>query len=229
MCSVWGSEGGGTGGDRREDGGGERQRRHTAQVCFRQAGNDRGGPGGLARQHDLLTNNHQGKTWVKTEDWTRIQTSLLQLKLIKNQIKLNRTLNIHPERWSWSGFFFCFGLHFCCLLKSGGQVICFSSFCCWTRDNMFRGVETGQYVSNICENVSKCSLRTLCFWDIILCSLWGCESYTPQECRRQRDLTCRRDGQRVWFIASITLFISSSHQKKCRFTKATTYIQMAIQ
>lgn len=51
-CSVWGS---GTGGDRREDGGGERQRRHASQVCFHQTGNDRGGPGGLAGQHDLLT------------------------------------------------------------------------------------------------------------------------------------------------------------------------------
>lgn len=71
ICSVWGLEAGRSTGDRREDGGGKRQRRHTSQVCFRQAGNDRGRPGGLAWQHDLLTIKHQGKdlTGLWLSDW----------------------------------------------------------------------------------------------------------------------------------------------------------------
>ncbi|KAG8011404.1 Cell death regulator Aven [Nibea albiflora] len=53
---------GSDGGDRREGGGGERQRRRTSQVRFHEEGSDRGRPGGLARQYDLLTAVHRGKT-----------------------------------------------------------------------------------------------------------------------------------------------------------------------
>ena len=92
-----------------------------------------------------------------------------------------------------------------------GQVICFSGS--GTTHNMLRGV---QHVLNI-RHMSWCSLCTSRFTEIILCSWWDCESYAPQECRHQRNQSCwgdgrtdgRRDGQHVWFIASITLFISS--------------------
>lgn len=55
-CRMWGSERRDSKANRREDDGGDEGQRHrTSTVCAQQTGNDWGRPGGLARQHDLLT------------------------------------------------------------------------------------------------------------------------------------------------------------------------------
>lgn len=111
---------------------------------------------------------------------------------------------------------------------------------------MFRG-ETGQYV---CDNVSEYSCFTSCFGQRILCFVILCQSVPVAHFMFQRKnslflvkVTHRGSVAvrgisaakgtdtivKLCFIASITLFISSPSSKEMRFTKATTYIQMAVQ
>lgn len=74
-----GSEGGGTRGDTKcEDGGGKRH--HTSEVSSRQTENDRGGPGGLAGQHDLMTTRDMDEV-QKEGNWNTVVTVVVVMSL----------------------------------------------------------------------------------------------------------------------------------------------------
>lgn len=152
ISRVWGREGGNAG-DRE----GKRPQRtcHTSEVCFCQEGGDGGGPGRLARQHDLLTADHQLKTWLTSQ--------LLDSDFQFSVSKMSNTLACKRDNVIIL-LVFCFWRGGGCVQKNNK-----TEFGAKWKTGCSEVLEMGQYVSNPGEWVSPCSLCASCFEHIILC------------------------------------------------------------
>lgn len=109
-CRMWGSERRDSKANRREDDGGDEGQRHrTSTVCAQQTGNDWGRPGGLARQHDLLTLRERGhgSSIASTSILWKI-TSTWKFMMLKFDASSFHT-DLPPPSCCKRGNMFCFG------------------------------------------------------------------------------------------------------------------------